>query len=268
VYPNRFVPIWNALITLGSYLVVIGLLFRLKSLHQSLEHRIRQRTSELRDEIAARKQLEKEVAEVTERERRRIGHDLHDTICQHLTATSLSLQVLSGKLAEASLPQAKDADAGIELIEHAIDVTRRLAKGLFPLELEGQRLAVALQELCQSTADRYHINCQFSGDVQTSALDATTATYLYRIAQEAVVNAIKHGHVSRVNVGLSFVDGDMILSVSDDGIGLPEPTPQDRGLGLRVMASRAGVIGAHFCAKNSSEGGAVVTCRLRRARYH
>src|SRR5215469_5878884 len=190
VYPNQFAPVWNTLITFGSYLVVIWLLSRLKASHHMLEARIRERTAALRDEMEKREQLEKNVTEITERERQRIGHDLHDTLCQQLTATSLSLQVLSGKLAEASLPQAKDADAGVELIEQAIDVTRRLAKGLFPLELEGQRLAVALQELCQSTADRYHINCQFSGDVQTSALDATTATYLYRIAQEAVVNAI------------------------------------------------------------------------------
>lgn len=267
VYPNRLVPIWNALITLGSYLIVIGLLLRLKSFYQTLEDRIQQRTSALRREIATRKQLEKEVAEVTERERRRIGHELHDTVCQHLTATSLSLQVLSGKLAEASLPQAKDANRGVELIEQAIDLTRSLAKGLFPLELEGEGLAAALRELCRSTADRCRIKCEFIGDLQTSALDPTTATYLYRIAQEAVTNAIKHGHVSRVNVGLSFVDGDMVLSVSDDGIGLQEPTPQDRGFGLRIMASRADMIGARFSARNSSEGGAVVTCRLRRTRY-
>jgi signal transduction histidine kinase len=267
VYPNRFVPVWNALITLALYLIVIGLLLRLKSFHRTLEGRIQQRTSELRREIATRKQLEKEMAEVTEHERRRLGHELHDTVCQHLTATSLSLQVLSAKLAEASLPQAKDADAGVELIEQAIDITRTLAKGLFPLELEGEGLGGALRELCRTTTDRYRIMCEFSGDLQTSTLDSTTATYLYRIAQEAVANAVKHGQVSRVNVGLSFLDGDMLLSVSDDGIGLPESTPEHHGFGLRIMASRADMIGARFSVKNNFEGGAIVTCRLRRRRY-
>src|SRR4029077_1427326 len=138
VYPNRFVPIWNALITFGSYLVVVWLLSRLKSFHQTLEDRIQQRTAALRDEIASREQLEKEITEVTERERRRIGHDLHDTLCQHLFSTSLSLQELSGKLADPSLPQGRDADASVRLIEEAIDLTRKLAKGLFPLELEGE----------------------------------------------------------------------------------------------------------------------------------
>lgn len=261
VYPNRFVPIWNALITLGSYLVVIWLLSRLKSSHETLEARIRQRTAALREEVEARERLEKEVTEVTERERRRIGHDLHDTLCQHLTATSLSLQVLSGKLAENSLPQAKDADQAVQLVEEAIDLTRKLAKGLFPMELEGEGLAGALLELCRSTADRYHIQCEFKGDSQVR-LDASTATHLYRIVQEGITNAVKHGHVSRVIVDLSVVDRRLILSISDDGIGLPEKLPEDRGLGLRIMASRAGMISGTFSMKNNSEGGAIVTCQL------
>jgi signal transduction histidine kinase len=262
VYPNRFVPIWNALITFGSYLIVVSLLTQLKSFHQTLEDRIRERTAALRDEIAAREQLEKEIIEVTERERRRIGHDLHDTLCQHLTATSLSLQVLSSKLSDASLPQARDVDASVGLIEEAIDLTRKLAKGLFPLELEGEGLAGALQELCRSTADRYFVKCEFSGDPQTITLDSTTATYLYRIAQEAVANAVKHGHVSRVNVSLSRLHTDLILSISDDGVGLPRFMPEYRGLGLRIMASRAGMIGATFSAENKPEGGVMVVCGL------
>jgi signal transduction histidine kinase len=262
VYPNRFVPIWNTLITLGSYLVVVWLLSRLKSFHQVLETRIHQRTAALSNEMEARAKLEKEVTEVTERERRRIGHDLHDTLCQHLTATSLSLQVLSSELADASLPQARDADASIDLIEQAIDLTRKLAKGLFPLELEGQGLTGALQELCRSTADRCLVRCEFSGDPQTDTLDSTTATYLYRIAQEAVTNAVRHGHVSRVNVSLSRLHADLILSISDDGVGLPGFMPEDHGLGLRIMASRAGMIGATFSVSNKPEGGVIVVCGL------
>jgi signal transduction histidine kinase len=263
VYPNRFVPVWNALITLGSYLVVIWLLSRLKSSHQILEVRIRQRTAELREEVEARELLEKEVAEVTERERRQIGHELHDTICQHLTGTALALQVLSGKLASASLPQAKDADQGVELVEQAIDLTRKLAKGLFPLELEGEGLGAALAELCRSTTNRHHITCEFKCDSYVPIPDSTTATHLYRITQEAVANAVKHGHVSRVDVDLSFCDRTLELSIIDDGVGLPERLPANRGLGLRIMANRAGMIGADFSAKNNSEGGTTVTCQLR-----
>jgi signal transduction histidine kinase len=262
VYPNRFAPVWNTLITFGSYLVVIWLLFRLKSFHQILEARIRDRTMALRKEIAARKELEKEVAEVTERERRQIGHELHDTLCQHLTATSLSLQVLSGKLAEASLPQAKDADQGAELVEQAIELTRNMAKGLFPLELEGEGLAGALLELSRTTMQRHRVICEARCDVLVQVLNPNVATHLYRIAQEAVNNAIKHGHISRIDVKLSVADENLILTITDDGIGLPEELPGNRGLGLRVMASRAGMIGASFSAKNRPEGGTIVMCQL------
>lgn len=262
IYPNRFVPIWNALITFAFYLVVIWLLTRLKSFHNMLETRIRERTAALSDEIAAREKLEKEVTEVTERERLRIGHELHDTVCQHLAATSLSLQVLSGKLAKDSLPQTKDADQATQLVEDAIDLTRKLAKGLFPLELEGEGLAGALVELCRSTADRYRIKCEFKNDSQTPRIGSNTATHLYRIAQEAVANAIKHGHVSEIAVRLSLENGYLKLSIADDGIGLPEILPEERGLGLRIMASRAGMIGGSFSAINTPDSGAAVTCRL------
>jgi signal transduction histidine kinase len=227
-----------------------------------LDTRIRERTAALRQEIAARERLEKEVTEVTERERRRIGHDLHDTLCQHLTATSLSLQVLSGKLAEASLPQAKDADQGVQLVEEAIDLTRKIAKGLFPLELEGEGLAGALLELCRNTADHNHIKCQFTGRRLMPTLDSTTAMHLYRIAQEAVTNAVKHGHVSHITVEISDTNGALNLSVKDDGIGLAEKPPKHRGLGLRIMASRAGMIGGTFSVMNNAKGGTTVTCKL------
>lgn len=267
VYPNRFAPVWNTLITFASYLVVIWLLSRLKSFHQMLEGRIRDRTVALRKEIAAREQLEKEVAEVTERERRQIGHELHDTLCQHLTATSLSLQVLSGKLAEASLPQAKDADQGAELVEQAIELTRNLAKGLFPLELEGEGLASALLELSRTTMQRHRVTCELRCDPLVQVSDSNVGTHLYRIAQEAVTNAIKHGHISRIDIELSVFDGILLLTIMDDGIGLPEKLPEDRGLGLRVMASRAGMIGGSFSVKTRSEGGAIVMCRLPLAKH-
>jgi signal transduction histidine kinase len=227
-----------------------------------LEERVRQRTAELRGEIEKRKRLEKDVTEVTERERRHIGHELHDTVCQHLTATSLSLQVLSGKLADASPSQAKDADHGVQLVEDAIDLTRKIAQGLFPLELEGAGLPGALIELCRRMGNRYRIKCEFKSDLHELTLDSSTAMHLYRIAQEAVTNAAKHGHVSDVSVELSQLDGNLILNVTDDGIGFPEPLPESPGLGLRIMSSRAGMIGGSVSVKNRPQGGVAVTCRL------
>jgi signal transduction histidine kinase len=261
-YSSSSVPFWNAGIAIAFFLVVIWLLSSLRSLLNELEERIRQRTAALRHEVEARERLEKEVTEVTERERRQIGHELHDTICQHLTGTSLALQVLSGKLASASLPQTKDADQGVELIEQAIDLTRNLAKGLFPLELEGGGLAGALRELSRSTAARHHITCEFKCDSYVPVPDSTTATHLYRIAQEAVANAVKHGHVSCIIIALSLAGKNLTLTIGDDGIGFPDGRQEDRGLGLRIMTSRAGMIGGSFSIENASEGGTIVTCRL------
>jgi signal transduction histidine kinase len=262
VYSSASVPFWNAGIAAAFFLIVTALLKRLRSVLNELEDRVRQRTTALRGEIEKRKGLEKDVAEVTERERRRIGHELHDTVCQHLTATSLALQVLRSKLAEASLPQTEDADRGVQLVEDTIELTRKIAQGLFPLELEGAGLPGALVELCRSMASRYCIKCEFKNDLPELTIDSNTATHLYRIAQEAVTNATKHGHVSRVSVELTHRDGNVILNVSDDGIGFVEPLPESRGLGLRIMSSRAGMIGGSLSVKNHSGGGVTVTCRV------
>jgi signal transduction histidine kinase len=262
VYSSTSVPFWNAGIAATFFLIVTALLSKLRSVLNELEERVRQRTAALRGEIEKRKRLEKDVTEVTERERRHIGHELHDTVCQHLTATSLSLQVLSGKLADASLPQAKDADHGVQLVEDAIDLTRQIAQGLFPLELEGAGLPGALVELCRRMANRYRIKCEFKSDLHELTLDSNTAMHLYRIAQEAATNAAKHGHVSHVSVELRQLNRNLILNVTDDGIGFPEPLPESPGLGLRIMSSRAGMIGGSVSVKNRPEGGISVTCRL------
>ena len=175
---------------------------------------------------------------------------------------SLSLQVLSGKLAEASLPQAKDADQNVELAEQAIELTRNVAKGLFPLELEGEGLASALLELSRTTMQSHRVICEARCDALVQVSDSNVATHLYRIAQEAVTNAIKHGHISRIDIELSVANENLILTIMDDGIGLPEELHGNPGLGLRVMAGRAGMIGGSFLAKNRSEGGTIVICRL------
>ena len=262
VYPSKFVVVWNALITFGSYFVVIWVLSRLKSSHQLLEIRIRDRTAALQREIGARQRLEKDVADAIERERSRLGHELHDSLSQHLVATSLSLQVLSSKLSQDSLPQATEADKAVHLVEDAIGLTHQLAKGLFPLELKGEGLDGALLELCRCAADMHRITCEFRNESHIKSINSSTATHLYRIAQEAVTNAIKHGHVSHVVVDLLAKDGNLVLTVSDDGIGFAEGLPAGDGLGLKIMASRAGMIGAAFSVINNSMGGATVKCRL------
>lgn len=263
IYSSPSVPIWNASIAITSFLIVVWLLHRLHSLLNQLEDRIQQGTSALRHEMKMREQLEKDVTEAAERESQRIGHELHDSLGQHLTATSLALQVLSGKLATESLARSKDVDQAVELVEQGIDLTRKIAKGLFPLELEGEGLTAALQELCRVTARNHHVACELKCDSSVRVSDSTTATHLYRIAQEAVINSVKHGHVSRIEIELSRRDTSLMLSIRDDGIGLPADSPQSGGIGLRIMSSRAGMIGGLLSFKNQAEGGTIVRCDLQ-----
>jgi signal transduction histidine kinase len=262
VYSSWFIPSWNATTAVAFFLVVIWLLQKLRSLFDELENRIRQRTAALHHEMKARERLEKEVTEATERESQRIGHELHDSLCQHLTGTSLALQVLGGKLTNASLPFAREAEQAVELVEGAIDLTRNIAKGLFPLELEGEGLLAALMELSRTIQKRDRVACEFKCDSPVRLPDSTVATHLYRIAQEAVTNAIKHGHVSCIVIELSVAGPTLTLSIKDDGIGLPEKLPENCGLGIRIMSSRAGMIGATLSVSNHPAGGTLVTCRL------
>ena len=262
VYSSAWVPVWNAGIASTSFLVVASLLHRLHSLLSQLEGKIQQRTAALRQEMKIREQLEKDVTEAAERESQRIGHELHDSLGQHLTATSLALQVLSTKLARESSSRSRDVDQAVEMVEQGIDLTRNIAKGLFPLELEGEGLAAALQELSTVTERNHKVVCEFQCNQSVRLADSTTATHLYRIAQEAVANAIKHGHVSRIMVELVRDDGNLTLSIEDNGVGLPAGLPEGRGIGLRIMSSRAGMIGGLLSVKNRPEGGTIVRCDL------
>ena len=261
-YSSPSVPIWNASIAIASFLIVVWLLHRLHSLLSQLEDRIQQGTSALRQEIKMREQLEKDVTEAAERESQRIGHELHDSLGQHLTATSLALQVLSTKLARESSARSRDVDQTVEMVEQGIDLARNIAKGLFPLELEGEGLAAALRELSTVTGRTHNVVCEFEYDPFVRLSDSITATHLYRIAQEAVINAIKHGHVSRIVLELFRNDGNLPLSIKDNGVGLPPALPEGRGIGLRIMSSRAGMIGGLLSVKNQAEGGTIVRCDL------
>jgi signal transduction histidine kinase len=209
-----------------------------------------------------RERLEKAVTEAAERESQRIGHELHDSLGQHLTATSLALQVLRGKLATELPPRSKDVDQTVELVEQGIDLTRKIAKGLFPLELEGEGLAAALLELCRITAQNHRVACELKCDPSVRLSDSTIATHLYRIAQEAVTNSIWHRHVSRIMIELSRRGTGLTLSIKDDGIGLAAPSPENRGIGLRIMSSRAGMIGGTLSVRSQAEGGTIVACDL------
>jgi signal transduction histidine kinase len=261
-YANPLVPYWNASIVLAFYLIVAWLLVKLHSLYDELEARVRQRTRALTGEITERQRLEQELLEVSEREQRRIGHDLHDSLCQHLTGAALAGQVLEEKLAAHSRPEAADANRVVELVEEGIVLSRKLARGLDPIEMKADGLMQALEELAAITTDLFKISCRFECDSPVLIHDPAVSGHLYRIAQEAVSNAIKHGKARNVIIHLEGLEDGTALQVKDDGVGLPATPPKTAGMGLRIMAHRAGMVGATFGAQREQSGGTLVSCIL------
>lgn len=211
-------------------------------------------------DITERKRLEKEVLEISDQERRRIGQDLHDGLCQHLAGIELMSQVLEQKLAARSKAGAARAADIARHVREAIGQTRSLARGLAPVTLESEGLASALHELAANTERMFGLTCvvECAGPVQVNA--PATLTHLYRIAQEAVSNAIKHGKASRIQIQLESSPARTFLRVTDNGSGLPEPAPRSDGMGMRIMRYRAGMIGGALSIQRGPAGGTMVAC--------
>ena len=258
------VGLWNIGMALGSYAVFTSLLSKLGTLLNELDQRVRDRTAALKHEMAERERLDQEIAEVADRERRRLGQNLHDSLGQHLTGTALAAQVLREKLADRSAREVEDAEKVVHYIEEGIDLTRNLARGFFSPELEADGLTVALHGLAANITERFRVPCAFNGDDAIHVGDASTATQLYHIVQEAVMNAVKHAGASKIDIELARNGQKLTLAVSDDGRGFPQKIPEPPGLGLRLMAHGASLIGGKLAITPNRDGGTLVTCKLNR----
>ncbi len=213
--------------------------------------------------VIERKRLEKEILEASEQEQRRIGQDLHDGLSQHLTGVAFLSKGLAHKLDTKSKTEAAEAAKIAHLINQAIVQTRDLARGLYPVNLEATGLGAALHELADQVATIFKISCRFRWDDSILVRDNTKATHLYYIAREAVNNAIKHGKAQAVVIGLDRVKDRVILTVKDDGIGLPEEVERTKGMGLHTMNHRARMIGASLAVKQDPAGGTMVACSFK-----
>ena len=260
-FSSPLIPVWNAAILLTFYLVAVLLLARLRALNRDLETRVQQRTHALTQEMAERERLEKEIIEISEREQRRIGRDLHDSLCQHLTATALAGRVLEEKLATRLPPEAADAARLVGMVEDGILLARNLARGIMPVDMDSEGLMTALEELAKNITAHSRLKCVFDRDEQVLVPNATAATHLYRITQEAISNAIRHGKARRIDISLSVRHGRTTLTIEDDGVGLPDGWQKNQGgLGTRIMAHRAAMIGGELAIEPNPTGGTSVKC--------
>jgi len=241
----------------------------IRTLNQELESRVIARTAKLRaaaealqQEIDKRMRLEREILEISEREQSRFGQDLHDGIGQELAGVALISNVLAEKLKNEAHPEAATAANITTYIRDSIESTRRLAKGLYPIELDRYGLLLALEDLANQTTQRFGVDCELKQLGELPELDHTAQIHIYRIVQESISNAIKHGKASKIMIESIAADGCYTLSITNDGVSFQKKT-DNPGMGLHLMNYRARVIGAEVEMEAPPEGGCRVTCFMR-----
>ncbi len=246
--------------------ILLQVMVLLERFHKMLMQSLADRTvayQKLKEEMGERRRLEHEVARITDDERRRLGNEIHDGVCQQITAALLRSEALMEWLNPAD-PSAMEAATGLTtLLEETIDEARAVAHGLCPLESDPEALNAALRTLTDRIRASSGIACTFEtgGDVRVA--NAATANHLYRIAQEATSNALRHAHANRVTVTLKESEGSLLLEVEDDGDGLPDGS-HGRGMGLHTMAYRADLMEGCLTATAGEAGGTRISCRVPR----
>jgi two-component system CheB/CheR fusion protein len=224
-------------------------------------------------DITKRRLLERQVVNTTEKVRRQIGQDLHDILSSDLTALAMMLDNYRDELegeVDVDVNPLKEMSRRVQL---AADRARTLSHALVPMELQEKHLAAALESLCRAQDEMADLTVTFEGDHEEPLPHQhETAAHLYRIAKEAIVNARRHAEADHVRVRLRRIDESLELIVRDDGTGIPDDLPDDRGLGLRTMRYRANLIGATLSitsgpsdaigSDGESKSGTTIRCTL------
>src|ERR1700730_427368 len=211
-------------------------------------------------DITERKRLEKAILEISAEEQRRIGQDLHDGLGQHLTGIAFMSKVQEQKLSEKGLAEAAEAARIVGLVNEAINKTRELAHGLLPVISDAHGLMAALKRWAAEVEDLFNISCCLHIDEPVLIHDANMSTHLYRIAQEAVNNAIKHGQAKNIIISLFARNEYGTLRIENDGSSLPGPATNGSGMGMQIMNYRARMIGGSLKVESSGTHGIKITC--------
>ncbi len=251
----------------------------IKQAHDELDRKVRERTEELRlamedlrqevrQRLAAendRREAETAVLETAEREQRRIGRDLHDSIQGSLAGIGMMLHVLACNIRRQQRPAEELAATAEDIgktVQETLEQTRSLARGLCPVDLGGEGLVGALARLAETTASLFGVPCEFTCDRAVPLWGEAAAAHLYFITREAVSNAVKHSRAKRIDVRLQVRQGRVALSVTDDGRGLPEGWRAGAGMGMKTMLYRASMVGGQLSVGAAAGGGTVVECTL------
>ncbi len=260
--------LWNAGIVLGVFLIVIGVLHLMNNLMLRLKASFEQRTQELFSEMEKRGRLEREIIDLSEKEQRRFGQELHDVVCQELAGVSIAAHMLARKLLATNGEEAKHAREIARMADQALETTRGIARGFFTAGFDCAGLAEALRETARHVESKNRISCVIHWQEDLAITHADTVIHLFRIAQEAVNNVVRHAGASHINVSLKTEDEIFQLTIEDDGKGIPPSTKAKRGLGMSIMAYRAGLIGGELKTETLAAGGTRVVCLVPAAKLN
>jgi signal transduction histidine kinase len=246
--------IWDAIVRLVFFWLVVFAASMFKKQRDSIRDRLAL--------LERAQQLEREIINIREREQQRIGRDLHDGVCQYLAAIGFTAALLKRDL-ERELPiLAEKAGEISSLLQDAAKRTRDIARGLSPVDRDEGGLESALDELASTTSRLAGISCSFICVGPVSIRDNARAVHLFRIAQEALSNATKHGHAKAVVIALEACDGALSLRVSDDGTGFDPTCSERKGMGLNIMRYRARMLAGTLEIQSNSPAGTTVTCTI------
>ena len=241
---------------------------QLQESRRLLEMKVAERTAELlranqalEAQIDERRKLEKQLLRTSELEQQRIGQELHDGLGQELAGLAFMVGALARRIASVRPQETRTITEILDLVHKAVNEVRGVSKGLYPVEVRSGGLALALRELAANTRKLFGVVCTFASDEDLEIHDTAVATHLYRIAQEAISNAIKHGQARNIAISLKKTEAEVILSIANDGMDF-RADAVSTGLGMQIMAYRADVIGGRLEVTPGAKGGATVACSL------
>jgi signal transduction histidine kinase len=260
VYSREWLHIWDAIVRLIFFCLVIVAGMTLKSRGDANRAQI--------ELLERSNKLEQQIIEISEREQQRLGRDLHDGLCQYLASIGFSADLLQDRLAKEGTQFAEAAGDLSRLIEDAVIRARDIARGLSPVDRDEGGLESALEELASSTTRLVGISCSFIADAPAETLENQRAVDLFRIAQEALSNAVKHSRAKHVVIALEISGDDLALRVSDDGTGLDPAKLERGGMGLNIMRYRARQIGGALEIFQNAPTGVVVSCTIKGVRQY
>jgi len=213
-------------------------------------------------DITERKQLQRRIAELSDQERQQIGLDLHDSLGGHLAGTAMQAKALARRLQTLAIPEASLAEEVMQSVNQAVSQARSVARGLCPVGLQALGLRSGLEALAASMKSLFRVSCELEAQEEVALRDEQVAMHLYRIAQEAVNNAIRHARARHIRIRLAQTPTGLSLQVVDDGRGLPKKQTKKGGMGLHTMRFRAEMIGAHLEITPGEPKGTVVSLWL------